>query len=415
MKAEIISIGTELTSGQNLDTNAPWLSQRLGEIGIPVGWHTTVADDLHDNIEAFRTATRRAQIVLATGGVGPTLDDLTRDALAQLAGVELVLDPDSLEHIRQLFARRQRPMPDRNRVQALFPAGAEVLFNPLGTAPGIWMQIGGGIVAALPGVPTEMMAMFTEQVRPRLLKLESSGGVLIQRKINTFGAGESAVEEKLGELTKRGRVPEVGITASDAIISLRILARAATAAEAQQQIAPVEQAIRDRLGSLIFGVDEEQLQEVVMRTLMDRRQTVATAESITAGLVVARLADVPGASACLMGGMVCYDNRIKIELLGVPEDLIASRGVISAEVVEAMALGCRARFRTDFAISTVGLAGPGGGTPEKPVGLAFAGLAWDGGVASRGFNWSGTRQEIRSRTAKMALNLLRLHLLQSVA
>src|SRR5262245_4722016 len=207
MKSEIISIGSELTSGQNLDTNSQWLTLRLAEIGIPVGWHTTVADDLEDNVAAFRIASQRAGLVLATGGLGPTLDDLTREALARAAGVALVPHAESLAQIRAMFARRGRTMPERNQVQALFPAGAEPLPNANGTAPGVWMALGGCPVAAMPGVPSEMYAMFDSEVRPRLLRLGLSAGVLLQRKLNCFGAGESAVEEKLLDLTRRGHVP----------------------------------------------------------------------------------------------------------------------------------------------------------------------------------------------------------------
>jgi nicotinamide-nucleotide amidase len=411
MKTELISIGSEITSGQNLDTNSQWLSLRLAEMGIPVGWHTTVADDLEDNIAAFRIAVQRAQLVLTTGGLGPTQDDLTREALAQMAGVEFVQHPESLERIQQMFTSRGRIMPERNRVQALFPAGAEPIPNARGTAPGVWMRVGDCIVAAMPGVPSEMYAMFETQVKPRLLALGLSGGVLVQRKINCFGAGESAVEQKLFDLTRRGHVPEVGITVSDATISLRILARAATLAEAQTQIAPVEQIIRDRLGSLVFGVEDEDLQDAVVRLLAGKRRTLATAESVTAGLTAALLGRVPGASAWYRGGVVAYDNRVKTEMLAVPQQLIDEHGVISAPVVEAMAVGCRTRFGTDLAVSTVGLAGPGGGSADKPVGLVFAGLAWDGGATSQSFSWIGSRAEIQSRTAKMALNRVRLHLL----
>jgi nicotinamide-nucleotide amidase len=412
MKTEIVSIGSELTTGQNLDTNSQWLSLRLAEMGISVGWHTTIADDLADNIDAFRIASQRAQLVVATGGLGPTLDDLTREVLAKVADVELVFHEESFAHIQQMFARRNRPMPERNRTQALMPQGADVIPNPNGTAPGLWMRIGQAIIVAMPGVPSEMFAMFEAEVKPRLMKMGLAGGVRIQRKINTFGTGESHIEEKLLDLTRRGHVPEVGITVSDATVSLRIFAHAATLAEAHAQVAPVEETIRQRLGNFVFGVDHEDLHNAVIRLLSEKKKSLATAESITGGLVAQRLTQVPGASDWFLGGIVSYDNRIKMALLDVPPAVLDQHTAVSPQVAEAMAVNCRRKMGADLAVSTVGYAGPSAGV-DQPVGLAYVGLAWDDGVKVQKVNWGGTRLEIQTRTAKYALNMVRLHLLEN--
>jgi nicotinamide-nucleotide amidase len=303
-------------------------------------------------------------------------------------------------------------VPERNRVQALFPAGSEPIPNAMGTAPGIWMALGDVLVVAMPGVPSEMYAMFEREVEPRLRQWAGATGVMVERKINCFGAGESAVEAKLLDLTRRGHVPEVGITVNDATISLRILAKAESAEAAERIIAPVERTIRERLGDLVIGVGDEEMQHAVANLLAKKKQNLAVAESITGGLIAHRLTQVPGISAHFRGGMVTYDDGIKSGVLGVPADLLAGHGAVSAQVAEAMAAACRDRFGVDLAVSTTGIAGPQSDASGKPVGLVYVGLAWRGGVKSVEYNWWGTRYEIQSRTAKLALNQLRIHLLR---
>ena len=412
MKAEIISIGSELTSGKNLDTNSQWLSIQLAAMGIPVGWHTTIADDFDANLQAFDIASQRAGLVIASGGLGPTQDDLTREVLAKLISQPLEFHPSSWDTIVEMFTKRNRACPDRNKVQAFFPKGAEPIPNEAGTAPGIWMKAKQSYIAAFPGVPREMKSMFEAWLKTRLIELGLAQGVLIQRKINTFGLGESAIEEKLFDITKRGNDPEVGITASDAVISLRILASADNEAEAFKKIGPAEAIIRERLGELVFSVEEEELQDVVHQMLQKAGKTIATAESITGGVLASKFTKVPGSSARYLGGFVTYTNEVKKSALGVPAELLEQFGACSKEVTLAMAEGCRERIGADFALATTGVAGPGGLSPDLPEGKVFVALAWKGGSHSETNQWFGNRNEVQSRTAKMALNILRLHLLK---
>jgi nicotinamide-nucleotide amidase len=411
MRAEILSIGSELVRGQNLDTNSQWLSRRLVAIGIDVGFHTTVGDELAANIEAFRTAVARADLVLVTGGLGPTADDLTREVLAKLTGAELVLDPDSLAAIEAMFRQRNRAMPERNRVQACFPSGAEPIPNHHGTAPGIWLEIGEKPIVCMPGVPAEMHAMFTEQVQPRLCARFGAGRVIREHTIHCYGAGESDIEQRLGDLTRRGRQPEIGITASEATISIRIVATAPSESAANEALAADAAVVRERLGHLVFGENDESLAAVVGRLLDERDCTLATAESCTGGLVGHLLTEVSGISKHYLGGVVAYSNEAKQQFLGVADSLLGAHGAVSPEVAAAMASGCRERFAADLALGITGIAGPTGGSFEKPVGLVYVALAHAEGVATGKYNWPAGRSSIKLRAAKTALNLVRLHLL----
>ena len=413
MKAEIIAIGSELISGQSLDTNSQWISQKLEALGIPVRFHTVLGDDLAENVAAFHVAVGRARLVVASGGLGPTQDDLTREAMAKTADVALVEDAASLQAIEALFARRNRQMPERNRVQALLPVGAEALPNPIGTAPGVWMVVGETIVACLPGVPHEMKRMFDEQVVPRLRAQGLVTHVTVQRKINLFGKGESEIESEALDLTARGRKPEVGITAHEATISFRVTASGATEAEAAQTIEPTLATIRQRFDHLILGEGTDDLPEAVSAQLARTNSTLALAESCTGGLVARMITTVPGISSHFLGGVVSYANEAKVELLGVNSRLIEQHGAVSPEVAAAMATGIRDRLAATIGLSITGIAGPSGGTPEKPVGLVYLGLATEKGVQTRKIEVGPEqpRDVIQSRAAKHALNWVRLTLL----
>jgi nicotinamide-nucleotide amidase len=413
MSAEIIAVGTELTSGAKLDTNSQWLSLELAEAGIPVRAHCTIWDDLDEMVSAIRTAADRSDVVLITGGLGPTLDDLTREALAKVAGVELVQHPPSLEHIKTMFARRNRPMPDRNVMQAMFPAGAEPLPNPRGTAPGIWMDLNrsdGGVcrIAAMPGVPSEMKQMYRQQVVPRL---DGGGRVIRRARINCFGVGESQAEEMLGDLTARGRDPDVGITVHEATITLRITAEGQSADECNAKIEKARNTIINRMGTLVFGSEDEELQDAIIRLLNQRRASLSTAESGTGGLLSYRLTGVAGFETCYKGGVVAPTHASKRDMLSVDPLLLRQYGDISSEAAEAMAQGCRQKFGTNFALAITEWSDFKADDPFAPVPASFVALATPKTIQVEKVQHFGDPEIAKSRTAKAAMNLLRLHLI----
>ncbi|MBI3837792.1 MAG: CinA family nicotinamide mononucleotide deamidase-related protein [Planctomycetia bacterium] len=413
MIAEVISIGDELTSGQRLDTNSQWLSQRLSELGVQVLYHSTVADDLQANISVFRTALARSDVVVATGGLGPTADDLTREVLAQVSGRELLLDEASLAHIQRLFARYKRDMPERNRSQALFPAGSRIIFNSNGTAPGIWMDVarpGGGTchAFALPGVPAEMFEMFHQTVGPAVAALGDRPQVIRHRRIKVFGAGESHVEQMLPDLIRRGRKPSVGITVHAATITLRITAVGATPEECYAAMEPTVATIRQCLGSLVFGEEDDELENAVIRLLAASGHTLCTAEVGTGGSVAKWLSRAAGGQPFYLGGYVIQNMAMLARWLGDSQDLVAGHGGASREVAEAMALCCRAQSGADFGLAIGPFPADGAQNPEVPF---YFSLAAPHKVTTKASSLVGHPAIWTPRAGKAALNLLRLTLL----
>ena len=418
MRAVVISVGDELVLGQTVDTNSAWLSERLGELGIAVCEHVTVADDVESIKSHLERSAGLADVVIVSGGLGPTDDDLTRHALAEVLGVDLVLNQDWLRRIEGLFGRMGRQMADRNRVQAMIPVSCDVLDNQIGTACGMAARIGGASVFLVPGVPREMREMFDGEIRGRLCELQCrlaknsdspdiGTGVILTRALRCFGTGESRVAEMLGDVMERGRNPVVNSTVADGIISIRINATAGGKVEAEQLIAPVERDVRMRLGDLVFGVDGDNLAAVVGRMLLERGSTVATAESCTGGLLGKALTDIAGSSGYYERGWVTYSNAAKTDMLGVDSQVIECYGAVSEEVAGQLAEGARRLAGSDYSLSTTGIAGPGGGSSEKPVGLVFIGLAWNGGVKTVRMLLHGDRSMVRLRAVNHALDTLR--------
>jgi nicotinamide-nucleotide amidase len=407
MVAEILSVGTELLLGQIVDTNAAYLGRMLGALGIDLYRKTTVGDNAPRLEEALRQAAARADLLITSGGLGPTQDDLTKETIAHVFGEALVMDAPSLDQLEAFFRRRGVEMVERNRKQALIYANGQPIPNPNGTAPGALLEKDGKLVISLPGPPRELVPMVEAFVIPFLSARLGAGRVVLRSRILRFiGIGESSLEERVDDLLASTN-PTVAPLAHLGEVHLRLTARAPTEAEAEHRIAPLEREIRERVGAFIYGVDEETLEEATVRALERRGKRVAVAESCTGGLLGARLTTVPGSSTVFPGGIISYANETKERLLGVAPELLALHGAVSQPVAEAMARGAREALGADLGVSITGVAGPGGGSEEKPVGLVYVGLADADGATATQHQFIGQRSDVRGRAAHAALDSVR--------
>ena len=410
LTAEIIAIGSELLTPHRADTNSLWLTEKLNSAGIEVKLKTIVGDDDARLDEAIRDALRRSRVVVTTGGLGPTEDDITRKVAARALSRRLVLDERVLEDIRAKFARWGRKMPEINARQAMILDGAEVLDNPNGTAPGMYVEHDSRAVVLLPGPPREMRPMFEQFVLPKLAA--KAGDVRVARRVlRVAGMGESAVDERIAPVYTRYDNPQTTILFNQGEIEIHLTAQAKTEQDAELLLDGLAGQIEEKLGDAVFAFRGETMEEVVGLRLAVTGFTLAVAESCTGGLISGRLTEVPGSSVYFMEGVVTYSNEAKVRLLGVPSDLIAEHGAVSARVAEAMAEGARLRAGTDFGLAVTGVAGPGGGTGEKPVGLVYVALSDDAHTEHRRLLLPGDRQLIRWRASQAALDLLRRRLI----
>ncbi|NLM12213.1 MAG: competence/damage-inducible protein A [Epulopiscium sp.] len=406
MNAEILAVGTELLLGDIVNTNAQYIAKRLAEIGIDVYYQSVVGDNAGRLSKSFELALKRADIVITTGGLGPTNDDLTKETAAAIAGKPMVLDQKSLEWIESYFSRLGREMTENNRKQAYFPEGAVIFHNEYGTAPGCAIEVGEKKIILLPGPPREMKPMFENSVIPYLSQFQD--GVLVSKVLRICGIGESHVEDLLKDILNAQTNPTIAPYAKTGEVTLRITSKAKTKDEASKMIIPVEEKIRHILGDHVYGEGEDTtLESVVAEMLICHNKTIAIAESCTGGLLSARLINYPGISSVFMEGAITYSNESKINRLGVKEETLNKYGAVSKETAEEMAKGICQRAGTDIGISTTGIAGPGGGSDEKPVGLVYSGLCINGEVFSKKFNFSGDRQSIRERTVISVLDWVR--------
>ncbi|MED4728102.1 competence/damage-inducible protein A [Aneurinibacillus migulanus] len=402
MKAEIIAVGTELLLGQIANTNAQFLSQKLAEVGIGVYYHTVVGDNADRLYRLIEEAFTRSDLIIFSGGLGPTKDDLTKETVAQAVHRPLVHDETALERIVAYFDRRGVKMTENNRKQALVVEGSKVLPNDHGMAPGMAIEYKGKYLMMLPGPPRELYPMFTTYGLPYLLSLISDQYVVHSKVLRFFGIGESALEEELIDLIDGQSNPTIAPLAKEGEVTIRLTAKAKSITEAEEMIRVIEQEIEERVGEFIYGYDDDSLESVLVRKLTEQNETVAFAESITGGLVSHMVTSVPGSSAILKGSIVCYTNDVKHHLLAVPKDVLAEAGAVSEEAARVLAEEVRLRLGSTYGVSITGEAGPTA-SEDKPVGLVYIGATDGTQTQIKTFRLSGQRTAIQSRAAKHAI------------
>lgn len=411
MKAEIIATGTEILLGQTLNTSAHYLTGKLSELGIEVDYHTTVGDNKERLEQVLLRGIERSDLLVITGGTGPTVDDLSKELVAKILGLNMILDPASLEKIRHFFSMRGIEMPETEKKQAYFPEGAQILPNNHGTAPGAIVPNQGKLFIILPGPPSEMQPMFEDYVWPALeQKAQGDQMRMHVRVIKVFGLGESEIEQKLQNFIG-GSNPSMTLLAKHAEMHIRLVSRG-DARMAMTQLDEAEHFIRERLGDSVFATDEETMIGLVIRSLKQKQMTIATAESCTAGMLGTLLTQESGSSEYFLGGVISYSNALKEKFLGVKPQTLEEYGAVSAQTAQEMAQGIREYANSDLGVSITGIAGPTGGSREKPVGLVYIGLATPEGIEAIKFQFHGGRDSVRQLSVQAALDCVRRYMLK---
>ncbi|MBX7046673.1 MAG: competence/damage-inducible protein A [Ignavibacteria bacterium] len=414
MNSKILTVGDEILIGQIVNTNAAYLGDALFSLGMPVEKSVTIGDDEKMILDEFKDSLEKYDLTIITGGLGPTHDDITKPALVKFFNDELILNEKILDYVTKLFASRNIIMPKVNEGQAMVPSKSKVIWNANGTAPGIWMEQENKVFVALPGVPYEMKAMMEESVVPMLKEkfLSNLDYVLKQKTLLTTGVGESVLNEMIGDVQSIIKNDKLAFLPSIEGVRLRINVKSDTEENADKRISEIENQIREKIGEYIFGTGNDILEEITGKLLTQKKLTLAAAESCTGGLLSSRITDVSGSSAYFLGGIVSYANEAKIEFLNVKEDTLKNYGAVSEQTAIEMAENVRRNFNSDIGISTTGIAGPTGGTAEKPVGLVYIGYSDKEKTYAKQFLFSAFRERNKKRAAQEALEILRKELLQ---